>query len=71
MITSLPSVQFGCKLAYSRIRCSSRNKRLEKRNANKRHRRALNRITEKFAHDPESFFDEGFNVPSMSAWDVD
>jgi hypothetical protein len=50
---------------------NARLKRDNKRIANRRHRRALNRVTRKMKIDPESFYDEGFNAPSFSNWDID
>lgn len=70
MITTLPAVQFGCKRAHRYINYGGPRKRWDKRNANRRHRRALNRITHTFVHDPERFEGEGFNTPSLSPWDI-
>lgn len=70
MIASLPAVQFSCKHARHIICFDRINARWDKRNANRRHRRALNHVTRGFIHDPERFYDEGFNAPSLSSWDI-
>jgi hypothetical protein len=67
MISTLPAVQ----AFVSRVYITDNARRVEKRIANRRHRRALNRATRRFVIDPESFDDEGFNAPSLSAWDLD
>lgn len=69
MIATLPAVQRNCR--HIHICYSPTAKRVDKRNANRRHRRALNRVTRSFIKDPERFDDEGFNAPSMSNWDID
>jgi len=70
MIATLPAVQANCS-HVKRMACISSNCiRTEKRIANRRHRRALNRITRQFVRDPERFDDEGFNAPSLSSWDL-
>lgn len=70
MIATKPAVQFNCRYAY-RVCCfSAENKYWQKRNANRRHRRALNAATRRMTHDPERFYDEGFNAPSLSSWDL-
>lgn len=69
MIATLPAVQYNCR--HIHICYSPTSKRADKRNANRRHRRALNRVTRSFVKDPERFDDEGFNAPSMSNWDID
>lgn len=71
MIATLPAVQWNCKKVSHYICQSATGKRHEKRIANRRHRRALNRVTRGFTHDPERFYDEGFNAPSLSSWDLD
>lgn len=70
MISTLPSVQFSCKKARRYICYSAKSKRDDKRIANRRHRRAFNRITQRLTHDPETFWDEGFNVPTLSDWEI-
>lgn len=70
MIATLPAVQANCSRCKRYACMSARYVRYEKRNANRRHRRALNRTTRKFINDPESFYDEGFNAPSLSSWDL-
>lgn len=69
MIATLPAVQHNCKHIHICYRPDT--KREDKRNANRRHRRALNRVTRAFINDPERFDNEGFNAPSMSNWDID
>jgi hypothetical protein len=70
MIVTLPSVQSN----YSRCKryacLSSGFVGWAKRNANRRHRRALNRATRMIWCDPERWWDEGFNAPSLSSWDL-
>jgi len=70
MITSLPAVQANCSHVHRYVCLSAENLRATKRIANRRYRRALNRITRKFINDPELFYDEGFNAPSLSSWDL-
>lgn len=74
MIAMIPAVQWSYKRVKRYICFSSRhaleNLSRDKRNANRRHRRALNRATRQMAHDPERWWDEGFNVPSLSSWDL-
>jgi hypothetical protein len=71
MITSLPSVQFSIKRAYRHIYKDAKNAKWQKANANRRHRRALNRVTRAMRLDPERFYNEGFDAPSLSGWDID
>ena len=71
MITSLPSVQFSIKRAYRHIYKDAKSAKWQKTNANRRHRHALNRVTRAMTIDPERFYDEGFNAPSLSGWDID
>jgi len=70
MITSKPAVQADCSHVKRYACISSQCIRDHKRIANRRHRRALNRITRRFVLDPESFDDECFNAPTMSTWDL-
>lgn len=70
MIATLPAVQAACKLAHRYVVISASCMRYEKRIANRRHRRALNRATDKMIHDPDRWWDEGFNAPSLSSWDL-
>jgi len=70
MMTTLPAVQFGCKRARRIVTYSASQARSDKRCANRRHRRALNRATRRFVLAPEDFDNEGFNVPSLSPWDI-
>ena len=70
MITSLPSVQFSIKAAYRHIYKRTRHARWLKAHANRRHRRALNRTARRMCLDPERFYGETFNAPSLSGWDV-
>jgi hypothetical protein len=70
MITSLPSVQFDIKHAY-RVSCKdAKTAKWEKTHANRRHRRALNRMTRRMQLDPERFDNEPFDAPSLSGWDI-
>jgi len=71
MITSLPSVQFSIKRAYRHIYKDAASARWQKTHANRRHRRALNLTTRAMRVDPERFYDESFNAPSLSGWDID
>ena len=76
MMTTLPAVQFSCKDGKRIICPHSRDGKYrfsmseDKRIANRRYRRALNRVTRKFNTDPELFDSEVFNAPSYSSWDV-
>lgn len=70
MITTLPAVQKSCKSASKIIAMKASVKRFDKKNANKRHRRALNSITREFIDDPDLFDEETFDVPSISSWDI-
>lgn len=70
MITSLPAIQKFASHVF-RYTCSSgHGHSADKRLANRRHRRALNRITKRMQHDPDSFDNEGFNAPSLSTWNL-
>jgi len=70
MIASLPAVQANCGRVDRYVCISPQNIRAEKRIANRRHRRYLNRVTRGFVRDPESFDDESFRAPSLSSWDL-
>lgn len=70
MIATLPSVQHSCKYARRVVTYGANARRNDKRDANRRHRRALNRVTRGFVRAPERFDSEGFNAPSLSAWDI-
>lgn len=70
MITALPAVQYNCKRARRWINYSILSKRQDKRIANRHYRRALNRATQSFLRDPDLFYSEAFEVPSMSAHDI-
>jgi hypothetical protein len=70
MIATLPAVQGGCR-GVRRYACiGDDTMRDYKRTANRRHRRALNRATRRMIQDPERWWDEGFNAPSLSDWDL-
>lgn len=70
MIATLPAVQANCS-RVKRYACIGDNFiRDEKRIANRRHRRYLNRVTRSFIKDPELFDSEGFDAPSLSSWDL-
>lgn len=71
MIATLPAVQFSCKRVRHYVCLSAQTLRYAKRNANRRHRRALARVVRLMCRDPERFWDEGFNAPSLSSWDLD
>ena len=70
MITILPAVQYSCIRAARRFKYNDDTKRSNKRLANRRYRRALNQITHGFLHDPERFYSEVFDTPSLSGWDI-
>lgn len=70
MIATLPAVQSGCSRCKRYTCMSDRSLRDDKRIANRRHRRHLNRVTRSFVLDPGLFDDEGFNAPSLSSWDL-
>ena len=67
MIASQPAVQFNARYAK---RCGV-SFHHEKRLANRRHRRHLNAVTRGFISDPEAFYAEGFDAPSVSDYDLD
>jgi hypothetical protein len=70
MIATLPAVQANCS-RVKRYACISTNSfSHDKRVANRRHRRALNRATRQMVSDPDRWWDEGFNAPSLSSWDL-
>jgi len=70
MIATLPAVQASCKRVKRYVCLDRKYLRYEKRNANRRHRRALNRATRLMIQDPERFWDECFNAYSLSSWDL-
>jgi hypothetical protein len=70
MITSLPAVQFSCRWARRVVSNGRSARRSDKREANRCHRRALNRATRAMRVDPDRFYDETFNAPSLSDWDI-
>lgn len=70
MITSLPAVQHSCKVAWRRIKRPAGSAKRFKTTANRCHRRTLNRATRLICRDPEWFYDECFNAPSLSSWDI-
>lgn len=70
MKATYPAVQKNCKEAR-KIACISDNSfRTDKRNANRRHRRYLNRVTNAFVRDPDRFDREGFDAPTLSSWEL-
>jgi hypothetical protein len=70
MIATLPAVQANCS-RVKRYACISPNSiSYDKRIANRRHRRALNRVTRQMVSDPDRWWSEGFNAPSLSSWDL-
>lgn len=71
MITPLPSIQHSCKLAYRYIMKRRRHARWIKAFGNRRYRRHLERVTRAFIRDPELFYGEVFDAPSLSGWDID
>ena len=71
MIATLPAVQASCSRVHRYVCMGADTLLFFKRNANRRHRRALNRATRQMAQDPERWWDEGFNAPSLSSWDLD
>jgi len=70
MIATLPAVKAFCSHVFRYICCGRHGHSADKRYANRRHRRALNRSTRLMCHDPERWWDEGFNAPSLSSWDL-
>jgi len=70
MIATLPAVQADCSHVKRYTYISARALRHEKRIANRRHRRYLNRVTRQMSFNPELFYDEPFNAPSLSSWDL-
>jgi hypothetical protein len=70
MIATLPAVQRNCKEARRIVCYGYKSRRQDKRIANRRHRRALNRTTRRMCADAERWYDEGFNAPSLSSWEL-
>lgn len=70
MLTSLPIVQHDVKQARRVIDCSAWSMRAFKCMAHRAHRRAINRTMRILRHDPERFYDEPFDAPSLSGWDI-
>lgn len=70
MIAILPAVQANCSRIRRYAAVSARTLRDVKRIANRYHRRFLNFHTHQMQLDPESFYDDPFNAPSRSAWDL-
>ena len=68
MITSLPAVQHSCKAGWRLVSASST--KWFKASANRRHRRALNQATRRIRRDPDGFYNESFDAPSLSAWSI-
>lgn len=70
MISSLPAVQANCSHVKRNACVSDKFIRDEKRIANRRHRRALNRATRMIQKDLDRWWDECFNAPTLSGWDL-
>lgn len=70
MIATLPAVQHSCKWARRVVCYRPEARHKDKRIANRRHRRHLNRVTRSFVLDPDRFDSEGFDAPSLSSWDI-
>ena len=70
MIATLPAVQGGCSHIHRYVCLGRKTLRYEKRNANRRHRRYLNSVTRRMQHDPELWYSECFDAPSLSTWDL-
>jgi hypothetical protein len=70
MIATLPAVQANCRGLARYCSWGRSAKMNDERSANRRHRRASNRATRRMVVDPERFYDEGFNAPSLSDWEV-
>jgi hypothetical protein len=70
MIACHPSVQDDCSHVHRYVCLKPETIRHYKRNANRRHRRYLNRVTRTFMHDPDLFDNEPFDAPSLSSWDL-
>lgn len=70
MIATFPAVQ--AELNRIKRYCCMRDVTYtkEKRIANRRHRRALNRATRRMGQDPERWWNEGFNAPTLSSRDL-
>lgn len=69
MTSSFPAVQKNCK--YVHVTWSEDSKREDKRIANRRHRRHLNRRTKSIENNVELWYEEGFDAPTLSSWDID
>lgn len=71
MIAPLPAVQRSIKRAYRHIHKNAKTARWQKSHANRRYRRVLNQTTHRMAVDPERFYAELFDAPSLSGRDID
>ena len=71
MIASHPAVDASCRSGQLYCRIGRGTKTQLKKQANRRHRRYLNRATFSFIKDPELFDAEGFDAPSLTSWDID
>lgn len=70
MRTNLPAVQKSVQ-RVKRYACLGPNHlRFEKRHANRLQRRALNRATARIEFDVELWWEECFDAPSLSGWDM-
>lgn len=63
MIATKPAVQSLRELRRYIVGKIAKDKRI----ANHRHRRVLNRITKSFILNPDKFDNEGFNAPTLSS----
>jgi hypothetical protein len=70
MITLLPAVQDNIHRVCRWFRYNPDRRRWDKRHANRRARRLLNRLTRGFVRNPELFYSEDFWTPSLSARDI-
>ncbi len=70
MIPTLPAVQKNTQRISRYVCIRGETLRWFKKNANRRHRRMLNAAVRRMTHDPERWWDEGFNAYSLSAWEL-
>jgi len=70
MITSLPAVQFSIQRAYRHVRKRARVSRMRKAVANRRFRRVLGHVVRAMRVEPDRFWGEVFDAPSLSGRDI-
>lgn len=57
--------------SHANRQASANNRRSWKRIANRRFRHRFEKTMRKLAIDPDEWYDEAFNVPQITDWDLD